>query len=77
MTDMTWQPIGTAPLNKRVLIAGGGIVRFGVLDELGNWRATHHGPIKGKPKWWCEIPEPPRDGKSISVPHFAGRSQGE
>lgn len=63
-----WLPIASAPRHKRVLVAGGGPVRFGILDDQGNWRATHHGPIRGQPKWWCEVPEPPREGASIVDP---------
>lgn len=54
-----WQPIETAPLKTRVLVCGNGPVRFGYLDDLGNWRATHHGPIRGQPKFWMPIPETP------------------
>ena len=56
MTD--WHPIDTAPKGVLVLVWGNGPVRFGYLDELGNWRARHRGPITD-PTHWMPIPEPP------------------
>lgn len=53
-----WRDISTAPRSCKVLICGGGPVRFGYLDDLGNWRASHHGPVKGTPKYWAPIPRP-------------------
>lgn len=56
-----WRSVHTAPVGARVLLYGGGPIRFGILDELGNWRATHHGPVKGTPTHWCKLPSPPKD----------------
>lgn len=59
MTD--WQPIETYPKDRpRVLLWGNGAVRFGYLDERGNWRKLHHGHMHGKPTHWMPIPEPPK-----------------
>jgi hypothetical protein len=55
-----WLPIETAPVEQRVLLWGNGPVRFGIMDKLGNWRATHHGPVKGIPKCWMPEPLPPK-----------------
>ena len=46
------------PKGERLLVWGNGPLRFGYLDDLGNWRATHHGPIRGTPSHWTFIPEP-------------------
>lgn len=54
-----WQSIETAPVGVRVLLWGNGPIRFGIKDKLGNWRATHHGPVKGKPTHWRKLPKPP------------------
>lgn len=54
-----WQPISTAPKAERVLVWGNGPVRFGYLDALDNWRATHHGPLRSAPTHWMPLPEPP------------------
>lgn len=63
MSIITWQPIETAPTEVRVLVWGNGAIRFGIKDKLGNWRATHHGAIKGKPTHWRRLPSPPKDGE--------------
>lgn len=52
-----WHNISTAPVNKRILVRGNGIVRFGILDNLGNWRATHNGAFKTPPKEWMDVPQ--------------------
>lgn len=61
-----WQTVDTAPKETLVLVWGGGPVRFGYIDPLGNWRAAFHGPIRTTPKFWMPIPRPP---KPKGVPH--------
>lgn len=56
-----WQPIETAPTGVKVLVYGTSDVRFGVKDNLGNWRAQHHGHIKGIPTNWMHLPNPPQE----------------
>jgi len=55
-----WQGVETAPARTNVLVWGHGPIRIGYKDELGNWRAMHHGPINAiAPKKWRHLPERP------------------
>lgn len=56
-----WKTIESAPLNTKLIIWGGAAVRFGILDEMGNWRAVFHGRIKVKPTHWMPLPLPPKE----------------
>jgi len=56
-----WRPIASAPKDgTRVLLWGNGPIRFGYMDELGNWRELTHGPMKTTPTHWRPIPTPPQ-----------------
>lgn len=55
-----WMPIETAPRDVRCLVYGQGGVRTGYKDDIGNWRAFHHGPLKVQPTHWQHLPQPPK-----------------
>lgn len=44
---------------RRVVVWGGGYVRFGYRDEHGQWRGYHHRPMNGLPTFWDDLPQPP------------------
>lgn len=58
-----WLPIETAPTGIKVLLYGGAPIRFGVKDELGNWRASHGGRVKVTPTHWQPLPTAPKSEK--------------
>lgn len=55
---MTWQPIESAPVGKRILVYGSGGLQLGYLDSLGNWRGDS-GKVRVTPKFWMLLPNPP------------------
>lgn len=54
-----WQPVATAPAGELLLVWGNGPMRFGLLDQHGNWRARHRGPLRTPPTRWRRLPPPP------------------
>jgi hypothetical protein len=44
------------PRKKRLLVAGRGQTRFGILDEVGVWRKQHGQPMGTSPTHWMDVP---------------------
>lgn len=54
-----WEDVGDSiPTNTLFLVWGNGRTRFGYKDALGQWRGSHHRPMKTVPLKYSPIPKP-------------------
>jgi hypothetical protein len=56
---VAWEPIETAPMNRRVLVCDDNGKMFVARSSTLRWR-DEADRLVNRPKWWQSLPQPPR-----------------